>query len=94
MSAADAYAFTYLAPVGPPSVNVEAKLSGVDDTAVEAGADPVGELHVRGPSVGRPLSVTAEDESLEEELRGWRATGERAKVAPNGTFKVAVASKA
>ncbi|KAL1947959.1 hypothetical protein VTO73DRAFT_13683 [Trametes versicolor] len=93
-SAADAYALTYLAPVGPPSVNVEAKLSGVDDTAVEAGADPVGELHVRGPSVGRPLSVTVEDESLEEELRGWRATGERAKVAPNGTFKVAVGSKA
>ncbi|KAI0781105.1 acetyl-CoA synthetase-like protein [Trametes elegans] len=91
-SAADAYAFRYLAPVGPPSVNVEAKLAGVDDTAVEAGADPVGALHVRGPSVGRPLSV--QEEPQEEELRGWRATGERAKVAPNGTFKVAVESKA
>ncbi|KAI8998795.1 acetyl-CoA synthetase-like protein [Trametes punicea] len=92
-SAADAYAFTYLAPVGPPSVNVEAKLTGVDDAAVEAGADPVGALHVRGPSVGRPLSVSIEEEHEEEELRGWRATGERAKVAPNGTFKVAVESK-
>ncbi|CDO70739.1 hypothetical protein BN946_scf184798.g54 [Trametes cinnabarina] len=90
-SAADAYAFTYLAPVGPPSVNVEAKLTGLDDAAVEAGADPIGALHVRGPSVGRPLS--AEEEPEEEELRGWRATGERAKVAPNGTFKVAIGSK-
>ncbi|KAJ2972277.1 hypothetical protein NUW54_g12305 [Trametes sanguinea] len=91
-SAADAYAFTYLAPVGPPSVNVEAKLAGVDDAAVEGGADPIGDLHVRGPSVGQPLSVEQEPE--EEELRGWRATGERAKVAPNGTFKVAVGSRA
>ncbi|KAI0374715.1 acetyl-CoA synthetase-like protein [Pilatotrama ljubarskyi] len=91
-SAADAYAFTYLAPVGPPSVNIEAKLTGVDDTAVEAGADPVGALHVRGPSVGKPLSAGEEPE--EEELRGWRATGERAKVSPNGTFKVAIGSKA
>ncbi|KAI0336359.1 acetyl-CoA synthetase-like protein [Cubamyces sp. BRFM 1775] len=90
-SASDAYAFTYLAPVGPPSVNVEAKLTGVDDTAVEAGSDPVGALHVRGPSVGRPLSVEVEPE--EEELRGWRSTGERAKVAPNGSFKVAIGSK-
>ncbi|KAI0670544.1 acetyl-CoA synthetase-like protein [Trametes maxima] len=91
-SAADAYAFTYLAPVGPPSVNVEAKLTGVDDTTVEAGADPIGVLYVRGPSVGRPLSV--EEEPQEEELRGWRETGERAKVSPNGTFKVVVGSKA
>lgn len=91
-SAADAYAFTYLSPVGPPSVNVEAKLTGVDDSAVEGGADPIGALHVRGPSVGRPLS--ARDEAQDEEERGWRATGERAKVAPNGTFKVSVASKA
>ncbi|RDX48303.1 acetyl-CoA synthetase-like protein [Lentinus brumalis] len=91
-SAADAYAFTYLAPVGPPSVNVEVKLTGVDDAAVEGGADPVGALHVRGPSVGRPLS--AEEEAAEEDQRGWRITGERAKVAPNGTFKVSVAGKA
>ncbi|KAH9901222.1 acetyl-CoA synthetase-like protein [Cubamyces lactineus] len=89
-SAADAYAFTYLAPVGPPSVNVEAKLTGVDDSAIEAGSDPAGELHVRGPSVGRPLSVEVEPE--DEELRGWRSTGERAKVAPNGSFKVAIVS--
>ncbi|RPD65968.1 acetyl-CoA synthetase-like protein [Lentinus tigrinus ALCF2SS1-7] len=91
-SAADAYAFTYLAPVGPPTVNVEVKLTGVDDTAVEAGADPVGALHMRGPSIGRPLSV--EEEAAEEDQRGWRFTGERAKVAPNGTFKVVAAGKA
>lgn len=91
-SAADAYAFTYLAPVGPPSVNVEVKLTGVDDAAVEAGADPVGALHMRGPSIGRPLSV--EEEAAEEEQRGWRVTGERAKVASNGTFKVAIVGKA
>ncbi|TBU47951.1 acetyl-CoA synthetase-like protein [Dichomitus squalens] len=91
-SAADAYAFTYLAPVGPPTVNVEVKLVGVDDAAVEDGGDPIGALHVRGPSVGRPLSV--EEETQEEEERGWRSTGERAKVAANGTFKVAPAGKA
>ncbi|KAH9946257.1 acetyl-CoA synthetase-like protein [Epithele typhae] len=92
-SAADAYAFTYLAPVGPPSVNVEAKLTGVDDNAVEGGADPVGALYVRGPTVGRPLSVdVAEEEATPDELRGWRFTSERAIVAPNGTFKVSAPS--
>lgn len=30
--------------VGPPSINVEVKLLGVNDAAVEAGADPVGEV--------------------------------------------------
>ena len=68
------------------------KLTGVDDAAVEAGADPVGALHMRGPSIGRPLSV--EEEAAEEEQRGWRVTGERAKVASNGTFKVAIVGKA
>lgn len=92
LSAADAYAFTYLAPVGPPTVNVEVKLTGVDDAAVEAGADPVGALYLRGPSIGRPLSV--EEEAQDEDERGWRAAGERAKVAPNGTFQVSAASKA
>lgn len=32
------------AHVGPPAVNVEVKLAGVDDAAVEGGADPVGEV--------------------------------------------------
>lgn len=91
-SAGDAYAFTYLAPVGPPSVNVEVKLTGVDDSAIETGSDPVGALQVRGPSVGRPLSV--EEKAQEEEEQDWRTTGERAKVAANGTFKVSPAGKA
>lgn len=33
-----------LAHVGPPSINVEVKLSGVNDDAVESGANPVGEV--------------------------------------------------
>lgn len=93
-SAADSFAFAYTAPVGPPSVNVEAKLMGVDDAAVEGGADPVGDLYVRGPSVGNLL--TSEDSPVQEdntEDRGWINTGDRAKVAPNGTFKVAPIAK-
>ena len=66
--AADAFAFTYLAAVGPPSVNIEAKLLGVDDAAIEAGGDPVGALHIRGPSVGKPahrVDVREEDQETE-----------------------------
>ncbi|OCH95584.1 acetyl-CoA synthetase-like protein [Obba rivulosa] len=88
-SAADAFAFTYTSPVGPPSVNIEAKLVGVDDPAVENGADPVGALYVRGPSVGKLLNT--QDSPVQEENaedKGWVNTGDRAKVAPNGTFKV------
>jgi len=84
MSAADAFAFTYLAPVGPPAVNVEAKLLGVDDAAVEAGADPVGSVLVRGPVVGKLLRPQDEQEDGED----WVALGQRAKVAANGAFKV------
>jgi len=83
--AADAYAFTYLAPVGPPSVNVEAKLFSVDDAAIEGGADPCGALYVRGPTVGtllQPEIIESEDDER------WVNSGERAKVSPNGTFKV------
>lgn len=84
-SASDAYAFTYLAPVGPPSMNVEAKLLGVNDEAIEGGADPVGELFVRGPSVGTLLK----GEDVVDEDKGWMAIGRRAKVYSNGTFKIA-----
>ncbi|GBE82392.1 acetyl-CoA synthetase-like protein [Sparassis crispa] len=84
-SAADAYTFSYLAPVGPPSVNVEVKLRGVDDSAVEAGADPCGALFAAGPVVGTLLRL--QDNQDEYEL-GWVELGERAKVATNGTFKV------
>ena len=89
-SAADKYSFTYQAPVGPPTVNVEAKLLGVNDEAIESGADPIGSLFVRAPPVGRLLN--AEDLGEEEE-RGWIETGERARVLTNGTFKVALTSR-
>lgn len=36
--------FSEIAHVGPPSINLEAKLSGVDDAAVEGGANPVGQV--------------------------------------------------
>lgn len=86
--------------VGPPSVNVEAKLTGVDDEKVENGGDPAGLLFVRGPPVGKignvdqnedyvQVSPTEErrvrDENAEE---GWISTGVRAQVQPNGSFIV------
>lgn len=45
------------AHTGPPGVNVEVKLVGVDDEAVEKGSDPEGVVHVRGPPVGRKVSL-------------------------------------
>lgn len=88
--AADNYAFSYLAPVGAPSINVEVKLKGVDDASVENGNDPVGRLMLRGPSVG----VLLDEQLNEDELdKGWIESGERAKVFPNGAFKVAVPGK-
>lgn len=85
-SAADNYAFTYLATVGSPAINVEAKLRGVDDDALENGADPVGSLWLRGPSVGTLLDV---EEAGDGDGKGWVEAGQRAKISPNGTFKVA-----
>ncbi|KAH8107160.1 acetyl-CoA synthetase-like protein [Cristinia sonorae] len=85
-TAADNYAFTYESPVGPPTVNIESKLLGVNDAAVEGGSDPVGQLWVRGPSVGKLLYV---DEPEKEEDKGWVDTGDRARVLTNGTFKIA-----
>lgn len=55
--AADGYARS--APFGPPSVNVETKLVGVDDEAVENAMDPEGTLLVRGPPVARRVSLAA-----------------------------------
>ena len=85
-SASDAYAFTYAAPVGAPSMNIEAKLLGVDDDAIEGGADPAGNLFVRGPTVGKLLK---EDDGTEDE-DAWLSTGDRARVYANGTFKIAI----
>jgi long-chain acyl-CoA synthetase len=76
-----------LAFVGPPTINIEAKLAEVNDEVVEGGSDPVGVLFVRGPPVGKELNVTREDASGEDG-GDWVSIGERAKIYPNGTFKV------
>ncbi|KZT28514.1 acetyl-CoA synthetase-like protein [Neolentinus lepideus HHB14362 ss-1] len=77
---------------GPPSINVEAKLLGVKDEGVEAGGDPEGVLFVRGPSVGKELMFGEDSwEQVNGDEEGWAATGVRARVASNGTFKVAAA---
>jgi long-chain acyl-CoA synthetase len=77
--------FGRLAFVGPPGINLEVKLIGVDDEAVESGKDPVGLLLVRGPPVGNALGVG--DEADADGPR-WVGTGERARVYTNGSFKV------
>ncbi|KAG2146901.1 uncharacterized protein EDB93DRAFT_1147985 [Suillus bovinus] len=72
------------AHVGAPSVNVEAKLAGVKDDVVEQGGDPIGELLVRGPSVGNMLSADGEA----GEKNAWVNTEEIARAMTNGAFKV------
>jgi len=71
------------AHVGAPSINVEVKLVGVDDAAIEKGHDPKGKLLVRGPPVGVPLPDDANDED-----EGWVQTGETAQAMTNGAFRV------
>jgi len=91
-----------VAHVGPPSVNTEVKLVGLDDEAVEAGGDPSGMLLIRGPSVGKVLGNAwnngnngsgSDSESFvqiptDDEQQGWVATGVRAKVQTNGAFQI------
>ncbi|KAG6376099.1 hypothetical protein JVT61DRAFT_2071 [Boletus reticuloceps] len=74
------------AHIGAPSVNVEVKLVGVDDAAIDRGNDPKGEIVVRGPPVGTSLSENAN--SMETEDQGWVQTGEIAQVMTNGAFKM------
>ncbi|KAJ7109187.1 hypothetical protein C8R44DRAFT_986224 [Mycena epipterygia] len=77
------------AHTGPPSINIEAKLVGVEDEAVENGADPVGVLMVRGPSVGKLTSMEASYVSIPSgEDEGWIGTGLRAVVQTNGAFRL------
>ncbi|KAF9036762.1 hypothetical protein BJ165DRAFT_1505745 [Panaeolus papilionaceus] len=45
------------APTGAPGINVEVKLTGVNDDDVEAGKDPVGLIRVRGPPVGKVVQL-------------------------------------
>lgn len=70
------------AHVGGPSVNVEAKLRGVKDTYLEReNEDPVGEIVVRGPSVG--VRVGEEPGNM-----AWQETGGVGRAMTNGAFKV------
>ncbi|EEB92920.1 hypothetical protein MPER_08497, partial [Moniliophthora perniciosa FA553] len=83
------------APVGPPSVNIEAKVIGVSDSGLESGEqDPSGVLLIRGPPVGKLLSVSGSvaesgyvnveregnngSGSEKDESDGWIGTGVRA----------------
>jgi len=86
-TSAKADQFSAIAPVGPPSINVEVRLAGVDDATVQAGGDPVGQLFVRGPPVGQWLGSVTEQHGEDGEGE-WISTGLTAQVLSNGTFKV------
>ncbi|KAJ2933950.1 hypothetical protein H1R20_g3106, partial [Candolleomyces eurysporus] len=76
---------------GPPGINVEVKLVGVDDEAVEKGSDPVGVVFVRGPPVGKLVNVDGYENipsQTTDDEEGWTGTGLRAKVQTNGSFVV------
>ncbi|KAG9000980.1 hypothetical protein FRB94_005056 [Tulasnella sp. JGI-2019a] len=71
------------AHLGPPTCNVEIKLVGVDDTVVDDGkVDPVGQMYIRGPSLGQAVPPTSE-----RAADGWVKAGLLSSVATNGTFK-------
>jgi len=79
------------AHTGPPGVNVEVKLVGVNDDLVENGGDPAGEVLVRGPPVCKKVNL--EDyvhipEPTSEE--GWTTTDVKARVQTNGSFQLYV----
>ncbi|PVG02165.1 acetyl-CoA synthetase-like protein [Serendipita vermifera] len=67
---------------GPPLSNMEVKLATIHEEAVVAGADPDGELYIRGPGVGDPVPIGMQ---LED---GWVDSGMTARVRTNGTFIV------
>ncbi|KAF8520218.1 hypothetical protein BU17DRAFT_47102 [Hysterangium stoloniferum] len=67
--------------LGPPSPNIEAKLVEVTDSSIEQGGDPTGFLSIRGPSVSQSLGQSATDSE------SWLATGRKALIQTNGTFK-------
>lgn len=67
-------------------MNVEVKLVGMDDAAIERGNDPKGGLVVRGPPVGAHLSGDASRTDTEDQ--DWVPTGEIARVMTNGAFRM------
>lgn len=78
-----------VAPTGPPGVNLEVKLVGVVDDAVEKGGDPSGDLFVRGPPVGKMLNLEDYvDVPSGDSFEGyeWVGTDVKAKIQPNGSF--------
>ncbi|KAF4615268.1 hypothetical protein D9613_002796 [Agrocybe pediades] len=79
------------AHTGPPGVNVEIKLVGVDDASVENGADPAGQMLVRGPPVCKKINLedyvhVPDSPSTSED--GWINTDAKAKVQTNGSFQL------
>ena len=84
-----------LAHVGPPTVNIEVKLVGVDDATVEGGGDPAGVLHMRGPIVGRELTLSdsPEEEEAPKDDEPWVSTRDQARVQTNGVFKACITGR-
>ncbi|CAK5277771.1 unnamed protein product [Mycena citricolor] len=79
------------AHTGPPGINVEVKLVGVEDDRVESGENPSGILMVRGPPVGRLTSMETSYVNIETgEEDGWIGTGLRMTVQTNGAFRLAL----
>ncbi|KAK0210546.1 hypothetical protein DFS33DRAFT_1293946 [Desarmillaria ectypa] len=85
------------AHVGPPSINIEARLLGVSDEDIAKDSDPEGALLVRGPPVGKLLGGVEDyvdvrsggsNGSSTEEEDGWVGAGVRARVQTNGSFLV------
>ncbi|KDQ12388.1 hypothetical protein BOTBODRAFT_176607 [Botryobasidium botryosum FD-172 SS1] len=70
-----------LAHVGAPGPNVEVKLTNIAETDVEMGLDPMGDLLIRGPSIGTPIPSAPA-------VEGWIKTGDAVLGLSNGTFKV------
>ena len=70
---------------GPPGVNVEVKLTDVNDDAVEAGGNPEGNLLVRGPPVGKQTGLEDYVHVAEAE-EGWVPMEARASVLTSGAF--------
>jgi len=66
--------------VGAPCINIETKVLGVDDNLVEKGDNPLGSIVVRGPTVGKPQDISAEDD--------WIDLNVKAQVLTNGVFSV------
>jgi len=75
-----------VAHTGAPSVNVEVKLKGVNDDAVENGADPVGKVHVRGPPVTKALQLDDFVNVQDNEEEEWTSLDISARVQTNGAF--------